>query len=61
MQIYSLFMLFRKFLPFIFEWLYSVPVIGPFLSKVETDRFLENNYFTQRMYSKMNEGAAGNI
>ena len=33
-QIYALFSMFRSFLPFIFEYLMSVPVIGPFLSKL---------------------------
>lgn len=32
-QLWSLFMLFKSFLPYILEYAYSVPVIGPFLSK----------------------------
>ena len=33
-QLYGLFCLFRSFLPYVFEYLMSVPVIGPFLSRV---------------------------
>ena len=67
-QLYSLFMLFRSFLPYVLEWMYQVPVLGPFLSKLKPVLidfgvvgcvwldFLENNYFTQRMSSQ----ASGN-
>ena len=33
-QLYALFSMFKSFLPFIFEYLMSLPVIGPFLSKI---------------------------
>ena len=45
MQIYSLFLLFRSFLPVIFEWLFSVPFIGP---------FLKNNRLARWSYDKVN-------
>lgn len=34
LQLYALFLLFRSFVPFIIDWLFSVPGIGPFMSSL---------------------------
>lgn len=33
-QLFGLYVMFKSFLPFLFEYLMSLPIIGPFLSKL---------------------------
>lgn len=43
MQLYGLFILFYSFLPHLFEWIVSVPVIGPFLKHNRIFNYLMNS------------------